>query len=101
KAKYDTPAKMGTLAFSAQRAKPEVGESQRSHLRRRVVLRLVAVAHRRPTARDGVSADESRVVAGRVAGHVAVDVAVVPRRHLRVEDLADGREILLRDVMLD
>ncbi|HEX8293467.1 MAG TPA: hypothetical protein VF570_17025, partial [Pyrinomonadaceae bacterium] len=49
-----------------------------------------AVADRPPAARDRVAGDEGRRVLPGVALHVAVHVAAVPGRRLRLDDGARG-----------
>ena len=79
KARYDTRAKMGTLAFSELEFKP-LSE-----------FYLMAVGRWQLTR----AGDEGRRLLPRVALHVAGHVAAVPRRRLRLDDGAHGRDVLV------
>ena len=70
----------------------QVGELQRAHLGTiGLVLFLVPVERRLPAFGDLVAGLELQLLAVSIATHEAFEVAVVPARHLIIEDFADIR----------
>src|SRR5215207_2606943 len=89
----ELPAADGHHVELAERLELKLREGERAHLLAGVVARPVAVVDGLPAARDRVAGDEGRLRLLRVALHVAGHVAAVPRRRLRLDDGAHGRDV--------
>ena len=85
-----TPTAQNQRRVLTQHRDFEIRKCKHSHLLARVVILLVAIEDRLPSATDVVATNKLCVRRAIIAIHVAFDVAAVPRVTLRVEHSADG-----------